>query len=64
VECEVSFEGLSQKMRLRRRVLDAQTTSGDENARLRPDPFRTVEKGDYRFGVKFDAYAIHSWTLE
>ncbi|MBN1818012.1 MAG: hypothetical protein JW828_11685 [Sedimentisphaerales bacterium] len=64
VECEVSLEGLSQKMRLRRRVLDAQTASGDENARLRPDPFQTVEKGNCQFPVRFEAYAIHSWTLE
>ena len=64
VDCEVSFEYLSQAMRLRRRVLDAQTASGDENARLHPDPFQTVEKGDYRFPVKLDAYGIHSWTLE
>lgn len=64
VDCRISFEGLPQSLRLRHRVLDAQTPSGDENHRLRSDPFQSVDQGVYRFPLRFDQYGIHSWTLE
>ncbi len=64
VSVGLSLRGLSKDTRSRHIVLDAQTGSNDENARLRPEPFATVPKDDCRLKFIFEPYAIHYWSLE
>jgi len=64
VPVELSLLGLTRDMRTRHIILDAQTTSNDENARLRPEPFATFSKGDHHLELKFEPYAVHYWSFE
>ena len=64
VPVELSLLGLTRDMRTRHIVLDAQTASNDENARLRPEPFATLPKGNHLLELKFEPYAVHYWSFE
>ena len=64
VPVELSLVGLTRDLRSRHIILDAQTASNDENARLRPEPFATLPKGDRRLDLKFEPYAVHYWSFE
>jgi xylan 1,4-beta-xylosidase len=64
VTVELALKGLSADSRTRHIVLDAVTSSMDENSRLRPDPFSRLEKGDHRLDLKLEPYAIHYWYFE
>jgi hypothetical protein len=64
VPVELSIVGLTKDTRLRHIILDAQTASNDENARLRPEPFATLPKGDRRLDLKLEPYAVHYWSFE
>lgn len=64
VTVELSMVGLAKDTRIRHLTLDAAAASNDENARLRPEPFATLKKGDRRLELKLDPYAVHYWSLE
>ena len=64
VPVELSLVGLTRDTRSRHIILDAQNPSNDENARLRPEPFATLPKGDFRLNLNLEPYAIHYWSLE
>lgn len=64
VPVELSVLGLTRDTRIRHIVLDAQTASNDENARLRPEPFATLPKGDRHLELKLEPYAVHYWSFE
>lgn len=64
VPVELSLLGLARETRSRHIILDAQTPSNDENARLRPEPFATLPKGDCLLNLTLEPYAIHYWSLE
>jgi xylan 1,4-beta-xylosidase len=63
IPVQVAFDGLPREMRSRHIRLDALTPSNDENARLRPEPFRQVKPGE-RVPVVLEPYGIHYWSLE
>jgi hypothetical protein len=58
------LDNLPSAMRHRHIVLDAATASSDENARLRPDPFKKVEGGNQTFELMLEPWAIHYWSFE
>ncbi|HWV98486.1 MAG TPA: hypothetical protein VNZ64_02220 [Candidatus Acidoferrum sp.] len=64
VPVELLLLGLSRDMRTRQIILDAQIASNDENARLRPEPFATLPKGDRHLDLKLEPYAVHYWSFE
>ncbi|HEY5912885.1 MAG TPA: hypothetical protein VJA21_20020 [Verrucomicrobiae bacterium] len=64
VEAEVELKGLPAEMRVRHIVLDAVAPSDDENARLRPEPFRKLAGGDQRLSVALEPWAVHYWSFE
>lgn len=64
VQLELTLAGFQKNMRSRHIVLDAQTANNDENARLRPDPFAPIPKGNQRLSLKLEPYAIHYWSFE
>jgi hypothetical protein len=64
VPVELLLLGLSRDMRTRHIILDAQIASNDENARLRPEPFATLPKGDRHLDLKLEPYAVHYWSFE
>jgi xylan 1,4-beta-xylosidase len=64
VQVELSLESVPAEFRVRHIVLDALTPSLDENARLRPDPFSRLNRGESRWSVSLEPYAIHYWSFE
>lgn len=58
------LENLPAAMRHRHIVLDAIATSSDENARLRPDPFKKIEAGNQTIETTLEPWAIHYWSFE
>ena len=64
VQVELSLRGLAKAARIRHLTLDAQTSSPDENARLRPDPFANLPQGDARLELTLEPYAVHYWSFE
>lgn len=64
VQVRVTLENLPKDMRIRHVVMDAKTTSSDENARLRPDPFSNLSKTNASLTVTLEPYGIHYWSLE
>jgi xylan 1,4-beta-xylosidase len=64
VRVELSLVGLPAAMRSRHLVLDAMAASGDENARLRPEPFANLNQGDHKMSVVFEPYGMHYWSFE
>jgi xylan 1,4-beta-xylosidase len=61
---QITFADLPKDFRMRHLVLDAQTGSNDENARLRPEAPRKLPKGEYRFHAEFEPYGVQFWMLE
>jgi xylan 1,4-beta-xylosidase len=64
VAAEVTLTGLPRELRMRHVVLDAATPSADENARLKPEPFAAIRKGNNTQQVQFEPYAVHYWSFE
>ncbi len=64
VPVELSLKALPQDVRTRHIVLDAMAASNDENARLRPEPFANLKKGDHHLSMQFEPYAVHYWSFE
>jgi hypothetical protein len=64
VPVELSLKGLAQDTRYRHTILDAASASGEENARLRPEPFANLKKGDRTLRVQFEPYSLHYWSFE
>jgi xylan 1,4-beta-xylosidase len=58
------LDNLPAPMRHRHITLDAATASSDENARLRPDPFKKIESGNQTIDLTLDPWAIHYWSFE
>jgi hypothetical protein len=63
-QAQLLLRGLPKEMRTRHIVLDATASSDDENARLRPDPFKSIQSGDQRMELNLEPWAIHYWSLE
>ena len=64
LEIELTLTNLAKDTRIRHLTLDAQAVSSDENARLRPEPFANLKKGDPHLALKLDPYAVHYWSFE
>jgi hypothetical protein len=64
VSVDLELKGLPRETRARHLVLDAANPSADENARLRPEPFFQIPKGDPRLKVLLEPYTVHYWSLE
>ena len=64
VAVEVSLTGHAGDRRTRHVMLDATAVSDDENARLRPEPYATLKKGDQTWRMQLEPYAVHYWSLE
>jgi len=64
VDVELSLKGFERNRRYRHIMLDAAASSSDENARLRPDPFANLSKGDQSLKLRFEPYAVHYWSFE
>ena len=64
IKAQIVFADLPKAMRIRHLVLDAQTGSNDENARLRPDAPIRVKEGEHRFEAEFEPYGVQFWMLE
>ena len=61
---ELKLTNLPRDMRARHIVLDAATANSDENARLRPEPFFQIPKGNKRLELQLEPYAVHYWSFE
>ena len=61
---EILLTGHAKDLRVRHVVLDAAAASDDENARLRPEPFATLKKGDQTWRLQLEPYAVHYWSFE
>jgi hypothetical protein len=64
VPVEILLRGLPTDSRARHIVLDALAGSSDENARLRPEPFFNLKKGDQRLTLTLEPYGVHYWSIE
>lgn len=64
IEVSISLNNLPRDLRSRHLALDAVAPSDDENSRLRPDPFKTIKKGESIPVLKFEPYAMHYWSFE
>jgi xylan 1,4-beta-xylosidase len=64
VPLELSFQDLPGNVRIRHLILDANTASSDENARLRPEPSTSLKNGDPCLSLTLKAYAVHYWSFE
>jgi len=64
VPVEIILSGISRDMRARHLTLDAAGANGDENSRLRPEPFFRIKKGEHRLKVQFEPYALHYWSFD
>jgi xylan 1,4-beta-xylosidase len=58
------LDNLPGAMRHRHILLDAATASSDENARLRPEPFKKIEAGNQTIELTLEPWAIHYWSFE
>ncbi len=63
VPTEIELRDLPRELRTRHITLEALAPSDDENARLRPEPFRSV-KADRKLNVTLEPWAIHYWSFE
>ena len=64
VDTELVLPDLPKEMRLRHIVLDAGGANDDENARLRPEPFRNLKAGQNQIQVQLAPWAVHYWSFE
>ena len=62
-EVAITLNGLGSRTRLRHISLDAMTPSVDENARLRPEPFASIQKNG-TINVSLEPYAVQYWYFE
>jgi hypothetical protein len=61
---KIETRGLKEALVAKRRMLDAESPSEDENARLRPLPDVKVEPGTEPIEIHMEPYGIESWSLE
>ena len=61
---DLSWEGFPREMLVRPIALDASANRDDENARLRPEPSRRVQKGEHQQRVGLDPFAVKFWSFE
>jgi hypothetical protein len=64
VPVEINLSGIPKDARARHLTLDAAAPSGDENARLRPEPFFQIKQGKHRLKAQFEPYALHYWSFD
>ncbi|HXJ58165.1 MAG TPA: hypothetical protein VNU68_16030 [Verrucomicrobiae bacterium] len=64
VPVEISLTGHARDLRTRHITLDATAASDDENARLRPEPFAKLAKGNQTWRLPLEPYAVHYWSFE
>jgi xylan 1,4-beta-xylosidase len=64
VTVKLDRRGLGESLVAKRRMLDAQSPSQDENARLRPLPDVKVEPGSEPIEIHLEPYGIESWSME
>ncbi len=61
---ELELKDLAGPKRTRHMVLDALAPGDDENARLRPDPFRNLPAGEQHLTLTLEPWAVHYWSFE
>ena len=64
VTVKIDARGLKQTLVAKRRLLDAESPSEDENARLRPLPDLKLEPGAEPAEIHLEPYGMESWSLE
>lgn len=64
LKIELLLKDLPQDLRACHLTLEATAPGSDENARLRPEPWFHLSKGDQRLNVDLGPYAVHYWSLE
>ena len=64
VAVKIDAQGLTEALIVHRRLLDAQSPSGDENARLRPLPDVKLLPGSALAEVHLEPYGMESWAME
>lgn len=64
VAAEIALTGHDRDLRTRHITLDAATAADDENARLRPEPYATLKRGDQTWKLQLEPYAVHYWSFE
>jgi hypothetical protein len=64
VTVKIDAQGLSEALIVHRRLLDAQSPSEDENARLRPLPDVKLLPGSALDEVHLEPYGMESWAME
>jgi xylan 1,4-beta-xylosidase len=63
-QVDIVLKDIPRDLRTRHIELDATAPSDDENARLRPAPFRRLGGGEQHWQLQFEPWAIHYWSLE
>jgi hypothetical protein len=64
INLALMLRALPAELRVRHIVLEAAGSGMDENSRLRPEPFFKLGKGDQRWDLKLEPYAVHYWSFE
>ncbi len=64
VPLELDLKDLAGPKRTRHILLDPLGPSDDENARLRPEPFRNLQAGNQQLKLTLEPWAIHYWSFE
>jgi xylan 1,4-beta-xylosidase len=64
VTVKLDVRGLKEVLIAHRRLLDAESASADENARLRPLPDSTLEPDSQPSAIQLAPYDIQSWAIE
>ena len=64
VSVKIDAQGLTEALIVHRRLLDAQSPSEDENARLRPLPDVKLLPGSALAEVHLEPYGMESWAME
>ncbi len=64
VSVTLDAHDLPEALVAKRRLLDAESPSQDENVRLRPLNDLTLTPGSAPVEIRLDAYSVESWTLE
>jgi xylan 1,4-beta-xylosidase len=64
VQVNVNLAALPAEMRVRHITLDATVSAGEENHRLRPEPYSNLKKGDQKMTLQLEPWAIHYWSFE
>lgn len=64
VTVKLDARGLAEALVAHRRLLDAQSPSEDENARLRPLPDMKLLPGSAPAEIHLEPYGIESWAME